>query len=253
MAGVEQLAEFDELSALQLAQHDAHVLAHRELFAADFVVLHQLGTRQNVAPRTLQVHGVHIGEARRQGLFHKHLGAQKIAPEVGQLIDVLGSQFHLLVLEQAAHQLGSRVFGFFALGHTLGRQEHARLDFNQHGRHQQVLGGELQVLCADLVDITQVLARDRGHGDVEDVEVLLANQVEQQVQWAFKRLEKHLQRIRRDVQVPRHGEQRLTVKPRHRDVIDHRGQQRVQAFRGQGEFGRLGAHASQGPDQALVW
>src|SRR5690349_22716539 len=31
--GVEKLLELDELAALQLAQHDAHVLAHRQLLA----------------------------------------------------------------------------------------------------------------------------------------------------------------------------------------------------------------------------
>ncbi len=117
----------------------------------------------------------------------------------------------LLVLEQAAHQLGARVFGFLALGRLLGRQQHARLDLDQHRRHQQVLGGELEVGLAHFVDVAQVLPRQPRHRDVEDVEVLLADQVEQQVERAFEGLEEDLQRLRRDVEVVRQGEQGFAV------------------------------------------
>ncbi len=44
-------------------------------------------------------------------------------------------------------------------------------------------------------------ARDVGQRDVEDVEVLLADQVQQQVERALERLQEDLQRIRRDVEV----------------------------------------------------
>jgi hypothetical protein len=89
------------------------------------------------------------------------------------------------------------------------------LDLDEHRRHQQVLAGQLEVVLADLVDVGQVLARHAGQRDVEDVEVLLADQVQQQVQRAFEGLEEDLQRIRRDVQVLRHAKQRLAVQARH--------------------------------------
>src|SRR5256885_12993074 len=84
---------------------------------------------------------------------------------------------------------------------TLFRSQHARLDLDEHGRHQQVLGRQLEVAAADLVDIAHVLARHVQHGNVEDVEVLLADQVQQQVQRPFEGFEEDLQRIGRDVQV----------------------------------------------------
>jgi hypothetical protein len=65
--------------------------------------------------------------------------------------------------------------------------------------------GQLQVALADLLDVVQVLARHAGQRDVEDVEVLLADQVQQQVQRAFEGLQEDLQRVGRDVQVLRHG------------------------------------------------
>ena len=76
---------------------------------------------------------------------------------------------------------------------------------------------------ANFVHIDQVLTRQPCHGNVQDVEVLLANQVQQQIQRAFKGLQKNLQRIRRDVQILRHGKQRLAVESRHGDLVHHHG------------------------------
>ena len=56
----------------------------------------------------------------------------------------------------------------------LRRQQHARLDLDQHRRHQQVVAGELEVGAPDLLDVGQVLPGHARHRDVEDVEVLLA-------------------------------------------------------------------------------
>src|SRR6185436_6995491 len=97
---------------------------------------------------------------------------------------------------------------------------HARLDLDQHRRHQQVVGGELEVARADLVDVGEVLARHARHRDVEDVEVLLADQVEQQVERPFERLEEDLERVGRDVEVLRQVEQRLTVQAGDGDAVD---------------------------------
>src|SRR5690606_17715176 len=63
------------------------------------------------------------------------------------------------------------------------------------------------------------LAGDLGHRDVEDVEVLAPDQVQQQVEWALERLEDHLQRIRRDVQVLGDLQHRLAVHHRQRHFL----------------------------------
>ena len=149
------------------------------------------------------------------------LGPEEVAPVVRHLAQLLGGQLDLLVLQQAAHQFGARVLGFLAIVLLLGRQQHARLDLDEHGRHQQVLGRQLEVAAADFVDIAHVLARHVQHGNVEDVEVLLADQVQQQVQRPFEGFEEDLQRIGRDVQVLRQGEQRLAVQARQSHLVDH--------------------------------
>jgi hypothetical protein len=66
-------------------------------------------------------------------------------------------------------------------------------------------------VLADLLDVVQVLPRDVGQRNVQDVEVLLADQVQQQVQRAFEGFKKDLQRIGRDVQILRQLEQRFAV------------------------------------------
>ena len=166
---------------------------------------------------------MHVGEARLQALFDVDLCLQKVAAVLRQLPQARGGHLHLLVFEQSAHQLGARVFGLFALGLLLGREQHARLDLDEHCRHQQILGGQLQVAAADLVHIRQVLLGHPHHGDIEDVEVLLADQVQQQIQRAFKGFEEDFKRVGWDVQVLRQRKQWLAVQASQRHLIDHIG------------------------------
>src|SRR5690606_14873446 len=57
------------------------------------------------------------------------------------------------------------------------------------------------------------------HGNVEDVDVLLADQVQQQVERTFEGLEENLQRIRRDVQVQRQLVEGFTVDQRQPQLL----------------------------------
>ena len=75
-----------------------------------------------------------------------------------------------------------------------------------------------RISCISL-DVVDVLAGDLGDRDVEDVQVLPADQVQQQVQRAFERLEDDLQRIRRDVQILRHLQHRLAEHDRQRHFL----------------------------------
>ena len=147
----------------------------------------------------------------------------EFAADLGHAVEALGGKFDRLVFHQAPHELGARIFFLFDLGRL--RQQHARLDFDQHGRHQQIVGGkfELEVLgrCAHLVDVVHVLPRQLGHGDIEDIEVVLADQVEQQVERAFKSLEVYLERIGRDIEILRQLGNRLAADARTDRRLDH--------------------------------
>jgi hypothetical protein len=56
-------------------------------------------------------------------------------------------------------------------------------------------------------------------GNVEDVEVLAADQVQQQVERALERLEEDLERLGRDVEVLRHLQERLAAHDRERHLL----------------------------------
>ncbi len=150
------------------------------------------------------------------------------------MVDPLRGELHLLVFEQAAHEFGARVFGFLAGIGLLDRQQHARLDLDQHRRHQQIFGREFEIGLAQLVDVAEVLHGDIRHRDVEHVEVLLADQVQQQIQRAFERFEEDFERVRRDVQIRRQLEERLAVQARERNAVDDVGRR---IGRGRGKRG----------------
>ena len=56
---------------------------------------------------------------------------------------------------------------------------------NQHCRHVDKFGGDVYIQLAELLDIREILGRDLGDRDVVDVDVLLADQIQQQVERTF--------------------------------------------------------------------
>src|ERR1019366_2855985 len=93
--------------------------------------------------------------------------------------------FELFVLEQAVDEFVARVFQRVGGSERIARQQHLRLDVNQHRSHVNELGGDVHVEVANALDIGEVLRGDPGDGNVVDVDVLLADQVEQQVERAL--------------------------------------------------------------------
>ncbi len=74
-------------------------------------------------------------------------------------------------------------------------------------------------MLTDFLHIVDVLRRHLRHGDIEDVEILLANEVEQQIQRPLKGFKKNLQRIGRNIEVLRHGKQRFAIELGHRHGV----------------------------------
>ena len=69
------------------------------------------------------------------------------------------------------------------------------------------------------LDVGDVLAGDLRDRDVEDLEVLAADQVQQQVERAFERIQDDLERIRRDVEVLRDLQHGLAMHHRQRHFL----------------------------------
>src|SRR5579862_2961683 len=56
---------------------------------------------------------------------------------------------------------------------------------NQHGCHVYKFGGDVHIQFTQLFDISQVLRGDARDRNIVDIDILLANQVEQQVKGSF--------------------------------------------------------------------
>src|SRR5208282_5978842 len=93
--------------------------------------------------------------------------------------------FELFVLEQPVDEFVARVFQRVGGSERIAGQQHLRLDVNQHRSHVDELGGDVYVVFPYALDVGEVLRRDFGDGNVVDVDVLLADQVEQQVKRTF--------------------------------------------------------------------
>ena len=87
------------------------------------------------------------------------------------------------MFQQPVDQLQARVlFGCGRVG--IRRQQHPRLDVNEQRRRVNELGGNIHIEALHGLHVAQILLGDFGDRDVVDVNVLLANEVEQQIEWA---------------------------------------------------------------------
>ena len=67
------------------------------------------------------------------------------------------------------------------------------------------------VTGAHRLDVIEILPSQRRHRDVEDIDVGLADQIEQQIERPLEGVEHDFEGIRRDVEILRQRIERLTV------------------------------------------
>ncbi len=186
------------------ALHDRqHALPGRQHFTFDLVGLVEFGPAQNAGQCAKQFieldvrvddPGLHRGQRRP--------GRKPVTSNPGQLRQGLGGELEPLVLLQAANQLGAGVFVLVTvLAPGRARQQGARLDLGQHRRHQQVLAGQFDFHSLHQFHVLDVLVGDGGHIDRQDIQILPANQIEQQVKRSLEGLEKDPERLRGNVQI----------------------------------------------------
>ena len=183
------------------------MLTHGKLLAADAVMLLQRSAFQDRAPGIEQILAADQRQTLDRQLRNVNIDRLEIAPELRHGIEIVRGQLHLLVFQQATHQLGAWI-KFDALLHLFrARQQHARLDLDQHRRHDQIFRRQLQPLgllkLAHDIDISHVLHGQRRHVDVEHIQVVAADQPEQQIERPLEGFQNHFQRIRRNVQIGR--------------------------------------------------
>ena len=172
--------------------------------------------RNQYRPRCLEVVRVDVGQARGGNSVEPDPHQREIALGQRQLVECPRSGLHAFIFEQPANELRARIFHLFAGKRWRLGQEKPRFDFDQYRRHQQVFGGELELRLPHHFDVAQILTRELRHRNVENVDILLANEIQEQVQRTLEGFEENLERFRRNVQIVRHLQQRLAVDARDR-------------------------------------
>src|SRR6185369_9637418 len=125
------------------------------------------------------------GRLRRRGCLRQIGARELIATLLSATLEHVHDFAHLLILEQAPHQLAARILPRLLIA---ARQQQLRLDAQQARRHLEVIG---RLVDAEGSDTNQKLLGDVGDGDVVDVELLFANEREEQIERARERLELH--------------------------------------------------------------
>ena len=97
----------------------------------------------------------------------------------------------------------------------------------------KVFGSQFQLQLLHQGNVVQVLVGDLHQRQVEDIEVLSADQVEQQIQGAFEGIQVDFQGLGGDVQVFRQVDHRLAMQhgQRHFPLYRRRGAPRVRHSR----------------------
>ena len=151
-------AIFDGKPPVQVLDH----LAHRDGLLIHFENGPCARALQDLLESLDQVN--HVGSEFRLGPLGIHeLFERRVAQNC--VFDLLFLQEHLrrrlefLVLEQAVDQFAARVVGGVGGSQRVARQQHLRLDVNQHRRHVDEVGGHVHVKFADALDIEPDIAR----------------------------------------------------------------------------------------------
>lgn len=148
----------------------------REVFEVEFARLRHQGFLESIA--------LDAGPRGRGAAF----------PLFAAGFEGIGGIAELFVLQELPDELSAGVGIILARlpGFTLAfwrGSEHARLDLHERGGGQEKLAGELDVDAVDLREIGHVLVGEGGDGDVCDVDLGAADQIEQEIQGPFEGVE----------------------------------------------------------------
>src|SRR6185436_8622452 len=186
---LEQLDEGDPLTGAEPGGDALHRRGQRQLIADHLVTDPRLEGLEHAVQRLDQPVDAHLGQGGRLDLRRGRRGdppGEDLAVEQRVLGELAGHVLVLLVLEQPPDQLGPRVAlllrGLARLRRLRPRQEQPALDVGERGRHHQELACDVEVEGHHLGEGLVVLLGDERDGDVEDVELVLADQVEQQIE-----------------------------------------------------------------------
>ena len=111
-----------------------------------------------------------------------------VRPDVGfdllLLVEQLRGILEFFVFEQAVDEFVARV-RLVGGQQRVHRQEQFGFDVNQRGSHVDEVGGDVYVERFELVKVVEILLGDFGDGNIVDVHLLLADEIEQEIERAF--------------------------------------------------------------------
>jgi len=154
-----------------------------------------LGREQHARPLPGAVEHLAEGRHEREEI-NLDLGLRRLADDVDDaivgpqplgaaldlaLVQEFGRGLEPLVLKQPADEGFTRIL-LVLLRRIRPGQQHPRLDVDQRGRHVDELGTKLNVHLHGPLHVFEILLGDGGNRDVVDVDLLLADQVEQQIE-----------------------------------------------------------------------
>jgi hypothetical protein len=92
--------------------------------------------------------------------------------------------FEFFMLQQPLYQFFARIF-LLALGCLgIARQQQLALDVDQQGSHVDEFRRNVHVQVLQVFHIPKILSRDFGNGNVININILLADKVQQQIERA---------------------------------------------------------------------
>jgi len=158
----------------------------------------------------LELRLVFVARQRRDAL----VGALPLRrAELLALVQQAGRRLELLVLEEATDERVARILFFaFDVGRGLGaRQQHLRLDVDERGGHEQELAGDVEIQLLHQGDRVEVLRRDERDRDVVDAHLVLANEVQQQIERPLEVRQLDRKGVRRRLEVRVHVGHRYEI------------------------------------------
>ena len=100
------------------------------------------------------------------------------------MLQHLGGGLEALVFEETVNEFAARVVGFRFGGQRVAREKHAALDVDEQRGYVDELAGGVDVVLLEVVGVLEELGGDAADGDVVDVDVLAADEVEEEVEGA---------------------------------------------------------------------
>ena len=193
----EQLLELKHGLVAQHQRELLHTLRDRDRLELNLVALLDLGPREHAV--------VGLGELEQRDRREPRVDVRRldldaarehVAPGDRHGVEFVGCGLEALVLQQTPDQRLPRVLALFLLAllflllSRIGRQQLAALQEREGRGHDEVVAGDLEVHGPHELEVLQVLLRNEGDRDVEDVELVPAHQVQQQIERPLEHLER---------------------------------------------------------------